>query len=254
VNTQSTTSSDNGNAAPFTFPVTAADIDNLAPESDAVSMRCFSTGQLADSTWSEVLAWIAPITQPTHAGSTGADAAAFWGEFGLVASMQIARRNPAALASAYLVALPSMFADHTVAAAAAEVEKDFPTKFPTMLVEQLLGEGVGFDASVVPHTGDDFVNKVVMIANIIGWAVSVVSPYAFGSKWHIGRARPEEVAWAVHSSNALVAGAPDSVVGMIQALALTDGYSFTSCKDLALFFFFFFDARCTVHPKPTLSL
>ena len=227
VNTQSTTSSDGGSAAPFTFPITSATINGLAPESNAVSMRSFGSGQVADTAWSEVQAWIAPITPPTHAGSTGPDGDAFWDEFEQVVEMQVARRNPTALASAHLVALPSMFADHTVAAAAAEVEKDFPTKFPTMLVDQLLGEGVGFDASVVPHTGDDFVNKVVMIANIIGWAVSVVSPTAFASKWQVGRARPEEVAWTVHSGSQ-VTGAPATVMGKIQALELTDAYSFTA--------------------------
>ena len=232
VNTQSTQSSDGGTAAAFTYPITAEVAAGLSPDSDAVSMRCFETGQLAGVTWTEVQAWIEPIAPPTHAGSTGADADAFWGELARVAEMQVVRRNPAALASTHLVALPKMFEEHTVAAAAAEVEKDFPSKFPTMLVEQFLHEGVRFDASVVPHTGNDFVNKVVMLANIIGWAVSVVSPYAFASKWQEGRARPEEVAWAVHTNDALVAGAPDSVVSTIQALALTDAYSFTACKDV----------------------
>ena len=113
-----------------------------------------------------------------------------------------------------------------------------------MLVEKFLGENVKFDASIVPHTGNDFVNKVVMLANVIGWAVSVVSPYAFAAKWQNGRARPEEVAWAVHSGDARVASAPAAVVSGIQALDLTNGFSFTACKDLDI----------AVHRNPHLSL
>lgn len=228
VNTRSTKSQGRPQAAHFAFPITSEDMDGLGTESDAVSMRAFGTGQLAGTTWDEVQAWIAPITAPTHAGDTGADGAAFWSEFAYVAELQTVRRDPEALASDHLVALPSIFAEHTVAAGAAEVESDFPSKFPTMLVEQFLREDVQFDAAVVPHTGDDFVNKIVMVANVIGWAVSVVSPYAFASKWQIGRARPEEVAWAVHSGDAHVAAAPDSVVATIQALDLTDAVSFTA--------------------------
>jgi len=87
-----------------------------------------------------------------------------------------------------------MFENHTMAEAAAEVEKDFPTKFPTALCLQFLKEKVKFDDTVIRHNGDDFVNKVVMLSELIGWAVSTVSPIAFASKWHEGRMRPEEVA------------------------------------------------------------
>ena len=104
-------------------------MDGLEPESDAVSMRAFGTGQLAGTTWDEVQAWIAPITAPTHAGDTGADGAAFWSEFAQVAELQTVRRDPAARASDHLVALPYIFAEHTVAAGAAEVESDCKLKY-----------------------------------------------------------------------------------------------------------------------------
>ena len=115
-----------------------------------------------------------------------------------------------------------------------------------MLIKQFLGgeDGLVFNAGVIPHTGDDFVNEVVMLADVVGWAVSVVSPYAFAAKWQNGRARPEEVAWAVHSGDARVASAPAAVESKIRALELTNGFSFTACKDLDI----------AVHRNPHLSL
>ena len=113
-----------------------------------------------------------------------------------------------------------------------------------MLIEQFLSssESVLFNADVVPHTGDDFVNKVVMLADVIGWAVSVVSPYAFAAKWQNGRARPEEVAWAAHHGEPR--GVPAVVVHRIHDLRLSDGFSFTACKYLDI----------AVHRNPHLSL
>ena len=220
-------------AAKFSFPITAAVIQQLDADSDAVSMRAFGYQQLAGTSWSDVCNWISPISLPTHAGSIGADAVTFWGEFEQVVDLQTIRKQSATTAYArdYLKMLPPMFVDHTVSAAADEVEKDFPTKFPTMLVEKFLGETVAFeslfDATVVPHTGNDFVNKEVMLADIIGWAVSIVSPTAFAAKWQNGRARPEEVAWAVHREDTHVAGASAMVVSKIQALGLGSPYDFT---------------------------
>merc|ERR550539_244761 len=102
------------------------------------------------------------------------------------------------------------------------VEKDFPSKYPTKLIEQFLAEGVEFDANIVPHyTMDDFVNKQVMLSRVIGWAVSVVSPTAFAAKWRRGRPRPEEVAKAIIDGDPRVAGAPSDVVARVQALNLT---------------------------------
>ena len=44
-----------------------------------------------------------------------------------------------------------------------------------------------------PIFQDDFVDGPVLLARIIGWAVSEVSPSAFACKWAEGRARPETV-------------------------------------------------------------
>jgi len=115
-----------------------------------------------------------------------------------------------------------MFEGYTMERGAADVESDFPPKFPTMLVEQFIDEGVMFDRNVIPNnTADDFVNQEVMLGRVIGWAIATVSPFAFGAKWHEGRPRPEEVACAlVGEEDPRVSSAPPAVVRAVQALGL----------------------------------
>ena len=220
--------------ADFAHPIIAAVIQQLDADSDVVSMRSFGYQQLEGTSWSDVCDWISPISLPTDAGSMGTDAVTFWGEFEQIVDLQAIRKNSGntSMARDYLETLPAMFANHTVSAAAAAVEKDFPTDFPTTLAKKFLREKVVFDKTVVPHTGNDFVNKVVMLADVIGWAVSIVSPTAFATKWQNGRARPEEVAWAVHSEDAHVASASATVVNKIkEGLGLIDAYNFTAYKN-----------------------
>merc|ERR1719263_2153745 len=83
------------------------------------------------------------------------------------------------------------------------------------------------DATIVPQrSAADFVNTHVLLARLAGWAVSVVSPAAFASKWHHGRARPEEVAWAV--ARGQLPSAPWAVAQAIQAMNLTSAADFTA--------------------------
>jgi hypothetical protein len=196
------------------YPATQT-ILNAAANSNAVSVRLFDDYQLNGTTWSELKTMIEPLPQPTQPESLG-----FWDEFDQITKLQVSRRAGEMAASK--MALPSMFSNFTMEQGAAAVESDFPTKFPTELVEQFLAEGVEFDSSIIPHaTADDFVNKQVMLGRIIGWAVATVSPFAFGAKWHEGRARPEEVACAVAENSSTVSSAPTYVTDAVNALGLT---------------------------------
>ena len=59
-----------------------------------------------------------------------------------------------------------------------------------------------------------------------GWAVSEVSPTAFACKWGNGRARPEEVAWAVSQGN--LPGVPASIRTKITNMTLVSATDFTA--------------------------
>lgn len=113
--------------------------------------------------------------------------------------------------------------------AAQAVRADFPSKWPSALAEQFLSEGAKMDASIVPQrTQADFVNSTVLLSRTIGWAVSEVSPSAFACKWSEGRARPESVAWAVHTGEL---DAPQEIKDKIAALKLTKPEDFTAYKE-----------------------
>ena len=106
--------------------------------------------------------------------------------------------------------LPELFATFTMEKAAQEVRNDFPTHWPTELAKQFLkpSEETTMDPTIVPQMSKGvFVNRQVLLSRVIGWAVSTVSPTAFACKWKYGRARPEELAWAVHKQSCTL---PDS--------------------------------------------
>merc|ERR550539_2038360 len=180
--------------------------------SDAVSTRLFNKRQVEGTTWENLLDWIYPLPWPTQS-----EQGTFWAEFDQITQLQIARRNGEMAASK--MTLPQMFEGFTMEEGAAAVRADFPSQFPTDLTLQFLGEGVDFDETIIQHaTADDFVNKQVMLARIIGWAVSTVSPTCFAAKWHQGRPRPEEVALAIVNNDTRVANAPTDVVSRVRSL------------------------------------
>jgi len=185
-----------------------------AVSSNAVSVRLFNQGQVEGTSWKSLLGWIYPRPRPTQPES-----GSFWAEFDQITQLQISRRGGDTAASKML--LPQMFQTFTMEEGAAAVFADFPSQFPTDLTLQFLAEGVDFDETIIPHaTADDFVNKQVMLARIIGWAVSTVSPTCFAAKWHEGRPRPEEVAWAIVNNDTRVASAPADVVNRVRSLNL----------------------------------
>jgi len=166
--------------------------------------------------WAGLKAAISPVQPPAQVefGSS------FWNEFDQITKLQAERR--AGTMAASKMRLPQMFQSYTMEQAAKAVEADFPTLYPTQLVQRFLAEGVAFDENIVPHyTKDDFVNKQVMLSRLIGWAVSEVSPTAFAAKWRKGRPRPEEVAKAIVWGDPRVAGAPSDVVARVHALGLS---------------------------------
>ena len=161
------------------------------------------------------------LPKPTHPGDEG-----FWGEFEEIIDLQVARR--AGGQASQMLDVPKVFEGYSMDEAAQAVRADFPSKWPSALAEQFLSEGAKMDASIVPQrTQADFVNSTVLLSRTIGWAVSEVSPSAFACKWSEGRARPESVAWAVHTGEL---DAPQEIKDKIAALKLTKPEDFTAYK------------------------
>ncbi|MEE2901198.1 MAG: hypothetical protein VYC39_02665 [Myxococcota bacterium] len=159
---------------------------------------------------------------PTHPGDPG-----FWKEFEDIVDFQIARRNGDLAAES--MDLPKIFNGYDMDEASQAVRADFPSKWPTALTEQLLAEGAKIDRSIIPgKTNAEFVDGPVLLARIIGWAVSEVSPSAFACKWSQGRARPESVAWAVKNGEL---DAPAHIKAKIDEMNLARPEDFTAYEE-----------------------
>ena len=162
------------------------------------------------------------LPPPTHPGDPG-----FWKEFEDIVDIQVARRNGDVAAD--VMDLPKIFEGYNMEEASQAVRADFPSKWPTALTEQLLAEGAKIDRSIIPgKTNAEFVDGPVLLARIIGWAVSEVSPSAFACKWSQGRARPESVAWAVKNGEL---EAPAHIKAKVDAMNLTSPEDFTAYEE-----------------------
>mmetsp|Transcript_19647 Transcript_19647/g.32597 ORF Transcript_19647/g.32597 Transcript_19647/m.32597 type:complete len:208 (-) Transcript_19647:123-746(-) len=88
------------------------------------------------------------------------------------------------------------------------------------------------DRTIVPSKDYvDFLRYEVALAEINTWAISMIGPYNFAIKWHVGRARPEEIAMyiAKHPPADMVArGVPADIVGNITEMNLTHPHDFTA--------------------------
>eukprot|EP00040_Diaphanoeca_grandis_P013758 m.69496 g.69496 ORF g.69496 m.69496 type:complete len:445 (+) comp24097_c0_seq2:79-1413(+) len=186
--------------------------------------------------------------RPTHADSPNAnDRALFWNEFRELIEVQRRRKAGERADSIFTPAktiTEALGSDMLLSDGARAVFDDFPTDFPTKLAHHLISMnngGLGKKLNKVifnqcSYAGPEFVNGFVAIGELIGWAIREVSPAAFASKWAIGRARPEEVAWTIHE-NLGVAGqtisgfpVPSDIVAAIAAMDLQDRADFTAYK------------------------
>lgn len=162
------------------------------------------------------------IPKPTRPGDEG-----FWDEFEKILDLQIAREDKQ-LGPEQFFDLPKIFEGFSMEEAAQAVRADFPSHFPSVLVQQFLQEGAKVDPNVIPQTGSDFVRGPVLLSQLIGWSVSKVSPSAFAAKWNQGRPRPESVAWAVQKG---ALQAPAHIREKIEALDLSKAEEFTAYQE-----------------------
>jgi hypothetical protein len=77
----------------------------------------------------------------------------------------------------------------------------FPGYHQMNLLTSLLEQGLEIDNDLIPKRSEkQFLHGPVMLANLNTWSVDMVGPTNFGAKYFVGRARPEEVAWAITCS------------------------------------------------------
>ena len=66
------------------------------------------------------------------------------------------------------------------------------------MITDFLKQGLNFDRETVPSLSIvDFLRGEVMLSALNGNVFQEVGPTNFQVKWHVGRPRPEEIAWKI---------------------------------------------------------
>lgn len=188
-------------AGNFTYPITGLQINALS-DSPAVEPRLTTDPRVA----------FHPNEFPSP--SMPEDGDIFWDEVVEVARcVDLAKRNAQMNRNSYWLKpfLPDGVLDfekeftslsirqnggagnYTASRGAELVRADFPPMILSQLAVTLLNAGYKMRSDILPTVGYQyFTDGVVMLGNLIGWAIHTVSPTAFALKWYHGRPRPEE--------------------------------------------------------------
>lgn len=219
------------------YPLTESVADKLlAANSNAESPVC--PNHAASNVIIDPAAWTSS-TYGIEAPTLPSDGQGFWDEFLEVVRLQQMRKDNENTPIEDFITVPSLFKKDqlnlmTLTTASKAVRSDFPTHFPTKMAEKLLGDGATFRSDIVPkRSASDFVRNQVLLARLIGWAVSEVSDTAFAAKWHFGRPRPEEVAWKVKDGVYDACGdvTKEGVKDEVNALGMSTSYDFTAYNE-----------------------
>jgi hypothetical protein len=93
-----------------------------------------------------------------------------------------------------------------------------------MIDSFLKNGGIELDYDILPfRCRDDFIGTKVRLATLNTWAIGTVAPVNFAAKWHVGRIRPEEIAWLIAKGDISERdGANADVVNLIKSMNLTN--------------------------------
>jgi hypothetical protein len=151
----------------------------------------------------------------------------FWEELLEVMEAQVARRNGDAVSN--WLTLPSTWTGLSLANIADAVHDEFPGSHHIELIKELFGGALDrtyqvncadcakIDRNIIPsQSSAEFIRGAVMMADLNTWAFGVIGPINFSVKWTFGRARPEEVVWAILQGQ-FTEGVPDPVQALIDA-------------------------------------
>lgn len=162
---------------------------------------------------------------PNHPSSNEADP--YWDELHHVVLMQYERR--AGVDPSTLMPLPDLWKGMTIEEVAEQVHNEYPGKSHVTLLEKMdRDKEIVVDYNSIPFNSVvEFVRGMVMLSDLVTWAIARVGPLNFGLKWYAGRARPEEVAYKV-ATGEISDGVPADLLRDILDLELTDATSFTA--------------------------
>eukprot|EP00586_Coscinodiscus_wailesii_P007469 CAMPEP_0172491718 /NCGR_PEP_ID=MMETSP1066-20121228/22571_1 /TAXON_ID=671091 /ORGANISM="Coscinodiscus wailesii, Strain CCMP2513" /LENGTH=296 /DNA_ID=CAMNT_0013260891 /DNA_START=511 /DNA_END=1401 /DNA_ORIENTATION=+ len=165
---------------------------------------------------------------PTHPSSN--KHSDFWKQMREVVKLQQRRKRRGNSPASDVMPLPELWKGFSLKQVANAVHNEYPGFHQSQLIQKLLKDGATVDNSIIPkRSQNQFLNGIVMLAELNTWAVSAVGPYAFACKYYTGRCRPEEIAWAIKQGKMTAKhGVPQDIVQMVKSLNLSKQNSFTA--------------------------
>ena len=190
------------------YPITAStDIVDFLRKSNAVSVVTEDDYEIKQNVQETIGAIGGPPIHPTCDASSP-----FWEELQHVVDVAKYRRangnqDSANLAS-YLQTLgydewlphyiPTLWDGDTIAQVAENVHDEAPGDWQAQLIQQFLVEGLEVDYAIMPkRSAVEFIGAVVRLYDLNTHFINYVGPHNFAAKWHVGRARPEEMVYAI---------------------------------------------------------
>jgi hypothetical protein len=164
--------------------------------------------------------------EPTH--PTMDPKSPYWQELREVVAVQLRRRNN--IVPNAVLPMPNIWDGFDIHEVADAVHDEFPGVHHIALIKEFLSQGATVNRTMVPSPcKNDFVRGVVMLSDINGFAIRTVAPLNFGTKWWVGRARPEEVAWMIYNDELTSEdGVPADIVTDIKSMQLESPSDFTA--------------------------
>ena len=94
--------------------------------------------------------------------------------------------------------IPRLWEGDTIEQVAENVHDEAPGDWQAQLIQQFLVEGLEVDYDIMPkRSAVEFIDAVVRLYALNTHFVNYVGPHNFAAKWHVGRARPEEMVYAI---------------------------------------------------------
>ena len=148
----------------------------------------------------------------------------FWENFREVVDMQEKRLKNASVSE--FIPLPVIWQGFNISDVADAVHNEILGIYHLDLIKLFFASGSKVDTTIIPYTCTaEFLRGIVLVCYLNSWAVTAVGPLNFGMKYYVGRMRPEEVAWKIHTGEI---EAPEDVVETIANFQLTNMTSFTA--------------------------
>ena len=151
----------------------------------------------------------------------------FWGELAYVVEIQKLRRQN--VDPKTIMPLPDAWADYTIEQVAEAVHDEILGIYHLgLLSEWNKAKSIKIDRRVIPYISNvDFLRSMVMLSELVTWAIASVGPSNFLLKWSVGMARPEEMAYKI-ATGAITAGPPAKLVEDIKALNMSFATNLTA--------------------------